>query len=597
MAEALGVVASAISILTLLEQIISTIDKLRSLRHFVKTASNDLQDLIEEIEVVQAVLIALRPESLEFLNLPFTKRRLHAFQKDLEALIFEISKYRDTTLSRRLGAVKLVLKKDMLRVHRQNLDNIKSTLVLLLQAYCSASLRELTLKIDSQNVLPKEETMDSDDDQQDLRFQVARKGRRVKKVVSKQFRFRTPLILVDKMWTINTSHLFSSWTFSIRVNNVVPHESPILLHCREGNIKEIQRLFSAGLASPFDCDPNGQSLIHMAVRGYKLDVCHLLLESGADPSHRNKCGFNPLGYFNFGVALNLIEPREIPLIFDLYRLFISDAEDELFGDNNNNLNLAFRFSGPAEVLTLIQNDSFEKYSELPLKVRFKRTMALNHYLARGPSPAVFRIAMGGEPIDPAAYALEDDYGGTLLHKISEAMAADLAVEETSNIAEWRPLLRDAVLASIDLNKPTHRYNLNYSPFTWFLLTFHLLNSKAHQQARGFNNYILRIWVSELKLAGVDLEAYGAKEHALYNPENDPMEFPLFLKCNRSNYLLPICYHTTPNDLVWWRIISLQYGPEPEDWYLWVANPVDELVGEFWEMIEKSLEVMPGTWTD
>jgi hypothetical protein len=46
-----------------------------------------------------------------------------------------------------------------------------------------------------------------------------------------------------------------------------------------------------------------------------------------------------------------------------------------------------------------------------------------------------------------------------------------------------------------------------------------------------------------------------------------------------------------------HILRLKYGPDPEDWHLFVTNPIDELVGELWEMVERSLEVMPGTWID
>jgi hypothetical protein len=46
-----------------------------------------------------------------------------------------------------------------------------------------------------------------------------------------------------------------------------------------------------------------------------------------------------------------------------------------------------------------------------------------------------------------------------------------------------------------------------------------------------------------------------------------------------------------------RILSLEFGPRPEEWRLWVSNPVDELAWEFWEMVERGEQVMPGTWID
>ena len=49
MAEALGVVASAISLFTLMEHIIDSIEKLNGLRTFTRTIPRDLEELIEEL--------------------------------------------------------------------------------------------------------------------------------------------------------------------------------------------------------------------------------------------------------------------------------------------------------------------------------------------------------------------------------------------------------------------------------------------------------------------------------------------------------------------------------------------------------------------
>jgi hypothetical protein len=46
-----------------------------------------------------------------------------------------------------------------------------------------------------------------------------------------------------------------------------------------------------------------------------------------------------------------------------------------------------------------------------------------------------------------------------------------------------------------------------------------------------------------------------------------------------------------------HLFSLSYGPNPEDWHVWFDNPVDEVVGEFWEMVEREEEIMPGTWVE
>jgi hypothetical protein len=132
MAEAFG---AAVGVLTLLEQTIKTISKLRALREFIKTLPRELEDLIDESELVQAVLISLQPEAPNIPHLPSAERRLRAFQTSLESFILEISKHKHTVTGQRFGALKLILKKDVLRTYRQNLEYMKSTLSLLQQAH------------------------------------------------------------------------------------------------------------------------------------------------------------------------------------------------------------------------------------------------------------------------------------------------------------------------------------------------------------------------------------------------------------------------------------------------------------------------------
>ncbi|KAL4866498.1 hypothetical protein BDV12DRAFT_199097 [Aspergillus spectabilis] len=167
-----------------------SIAKLSALRTFVSTITHELQDLIEEVEVVQAVLKTLTPEMFEFLNIPSTERWLLTFQKDLETLIVEVQKYQASTTSQKLGVVKLVLKREEIRAQRRHLKNIKGTLLLLQQAYL----------------------LGNQDDA-----------------------------------------LLSGWTFTIRAYNVLRDNAPAITYCQEGNMEGLQGLFAAHQAAPNDC--------------------------------------------------------------------------------------------------------------------------------------------------------------------------------------------------------------------------------------------------------------------------------------------------------------------------------------------------------
>ncbi|RDW81543.1 ankyrin repeat domain-containing protein [Aspergillus mulundensis] len=605
MAEAFGIAAGAVNIVSLLEQIIESISKLKALRAFMKTAPEDLQNLIEEIEIIQAVLLTLRAEGLTFLNLPSIESRLQAFHRDLQALMLEISACRDTATKGRVGILKLVLKKETLRMHRQNLDSFKSTLLLLQQAYCSVSLYEMNSRISMQSSAPQDGTTELAECKTNTSYQINTQRRKRQDLGQRVLRFRTPLFFVDKMWTIGSSHILSGWKFTFQVNNVIPDDAPVVQHCKNGDVGEVQRLLSEGLASPFDCKANGRSLLHIAVSQGRIDMCRLLLDVGADLNHTDNQGLTCCQYLDYYIAWGGIELDKISLASDLYRLCIGEIDNELLANDEQREWDDGRtspywetvgFGGPPEVLTMINSRCFERYSELPLDVRFNRAIRLNTFMNHFPNPAVIRIAMGGgDHIDPAAFIL-DDRGETLLHKIAEGMATDISAKRSDKIAEWRRLLAEATSAGSDLNKVANfAYRPRRSPLLGFLFNFVPFDCKGYwRQPKNFT-HILRLWIVELKLTGIDLETYGEKELALYTSHAVFPSLPIWLDCDK----FPGQYRSVNQrrEGLWARILYLEYGPEPEDWHIYVTNPVDELVGEFWESIQRSLEVMPGTWVD
>ncbi|KAL4781222.1 hypothetical protein BJX76DRAFT_360085 [Aspergillus varians] len=139
----------------------------------------------------------------------------------------------------------------------------------------------------------------------------------------------------------------------------------------------------------------------------------------------------------------------------------------------------------------------------------------------------------GGTIDPAAYQMENDHGLTLFDKLAEDIGASCGHGETDATHKWRPLLSDAIAAPTDPNKVTDYGPVNQTPLLMFLNVF------------GFH-YVYS-----------------------YDPSG------------------------------WWnfRRLNLTYGPESEDWQIWVTNPVDEIVGVFWEMVQREQKAMPGTWVD
>lgn len=100
---------------------------------------------------------------------------------------------------------------------------------------------------------------------------------------------------------------------------------------------------------------------------------------------------------------------------------------------------------------------------------------------------------------------------------------------------------------------------------------------------------VRLWLEQLRSAGVDLEEYGRKEHNLHieKPELVAREcFYVWHKKGKSRLTrcCTIC-----------RLISFTYGPSPDDWRFWMMEWMDDSFRDFWEMVDHPERAIPGAW--
>lgn len=81
----------------------------------------------------------------------------------------------------------------------------------------------------------------------------------------KIFRICTPGWLSNTVWQIALNKSVSGWEFTMHTYGVVADDAPILQACGKGDIFEMQQMFEAGAASPFDRDANGWGLWEVSV--------------------------------------------------------------------------------------------------------------------------------------------------------------------------------------------------------------------------------------------------------------------------------------------------------------------------------------------
>ncbi|KAH8591096.1 ankyrin repeat-containing domain protein [Bisporella sp. PMI_857] len=69
----------------------------------------------------------------------------------------------------------------------------------------------------------------------------------------------------------------------IRIQNVIPTNSPIVQACEEGDIEAMKGLFASSRCHPNDTTIDGKSLLDLTIRAGRFDATSFLLQLGADP--------------------------------------------------------------------------------------------------------------------------------------------------------------------------------------------------------------------------------------------------------------------------------------------------------------------------
>ena len=140
---------------------------------------------------------------------------------------------------------------------------------------------------------------------------------------------------------------------------------------------------------------------------------------------------------------------------------------------------------------------------------------------------------------------------------------------------WSGLFREFLLAGVN---PHHIVD-GKTPFLAFLQGYFDLQDGT-QEENQISGLVLRVWLRELAAAGVDLVRFGQMEKLIWTDEDVRREFPWRYD-----------QWTTQ------RVISFTYGPFPEDWCIWLSEGSDSFAGDFWDLVDRPVKLMPGTWPD
>ncbi|RFU26959.1 hypothetical protein B7463_g9381, partial [Scytalidium lignicola] len=580
-------------IVSLTAQVVECAVKLHNFWESIKDGPQEITDLIDEIETLSEVFARWAGHS-PVSSPPIVDRSvlrcLTRCQKEMDSLSCIADKY-----------------------HHESLERAKSMLMLAQQLQFNTTLQEISSNLVASRVITEPQTMPVYPN--GLQLEPSQQCREVYSTTIdrtrstsdrliirnrkelKRFRLwaSAPSWFMRRMWEIQATQTYSGWTLNLRSHNVIPSRSPIFEYSRSGNLLGLEELLRNRSASLFDCDEWGRTALHVAAGTGQLEICRFLLENGTEHNARDYFGRTPLAYLNV-FATDWIYMSDTTHMQDLYRMLFPEFEP-VFQDINTTSPYTSGFSGPPEALNIMQQQLYPSYKDWSLQDRFKWSMNLDTWWVAGTTAAILKTAMGGGAIEPSAYHLYNQHNETLLFIIVRCLAVEHSAKRVDNVAGWGALLADAVRAEADLCKISTRFTTSVghpgdTPLFEFI--FYYTRNYTEIKRHGYDFTLpVRLWATELKYCGVDLVSYGRRELSLLKGGFSENIFYVYVGLDRGSRGV----QEGRGDYLPWRIINFKFGPSPSDWKVWTTNPVDEFAGEFWNLIERPEERMPGSWIE
>lgn len=78
-------------------------------------------------------------------------------------------------------------------------------------------------------------------------------------------RLQLPKWFSQKVWDLTVQVSTFGWQTNLVTFNIVPNDSLVFQYAEDGDLCGIRSLFSQGLASPLDCDEDGNPLIKVSL--------------------------------------------------------------------------------------------------------------------------------------------------------------------------------------------------------------------------------------------------------------------------------------------------------------------------------------------
>ncbi|KAK0374565.1 hypothetical protein CLIM01_08086 [Colletotrichum limetticola] len=410
-------------------------------------------------------------------------------------------------------------------------------------------------------------------------------------------------------YSFQRSRSNEGWTASLQIPWSQSDSSAVFETVRNGDLKRLVNLFKTGEATPFDRNESGKSLLYVAAKYERLEVCQVLIQQGVladderesyggtpiDVIVRSRTNFKRKDDANHRAIVSLFRnAAQSTLTLTLERLFTFMAE-YTYGD---------------EYIRVYYSKFLTDYqTRFSLSDRLE-AVRLAAFIVREDT-TYLNLLSSDHTISPSDVEKSDEYGFSLLHSAAIATGIRLADElqfdrrilrQRTYTSAWSDVIIKTLRSLPNTMSLCHVETV--VPWDWFvvpvwkatplisLLGGALCRVSPHLPLEEWDDVfqaVLKQWLRDLVSAGVDLLTYGEQEsetmrtaHPEVKGAFDSDAINLSRKvvrnplqaCSEPGWMTKVERAFDRSDRYWKpvRIISLDYGPDVDDWRVhWVVE--------------------------
>ncbi|KAM0181855.1 hypothetical protein ACHAPF_001379 [Botrytis cinerea] len=578
MAEAFGVAASAVGIISLALQLGDGILKLKSFWGAVKDAPEEILYILDELDITHVLLTEIEDSLGSQTISPAAARSLRLCQKGVDILNNAVRELEGEMRRRKKwGGVKMVMKKELLEKMEKRLERANSLMMMAHQSYIESlnksrhheqvrlATQQFSEMVEIRNTLhsfnsaastitTQQQTSNNTTSLLIKPSKGTTSGSRSTKTLSKHQKIlnaKLRLPFFSGVWELCAyQQSISGWTFTLRTYNLVGYNAPIMDMARFGDVADHGA--DAGLEDGVG-EPAWTSSVSLLNKPkyYFAEIQYLLSRTDRDIISDLPNALRYADYFAPESFKWILQSTENPIYERSHRqraLLVL----ELSGcDLLNMKDLVWLTLDNMDMETCIQN---LKQEEFVILLR-----GIVHCLG-------FLIARH--------QALRVRYG--------------LMVSDGDHLKDHLNFIHDLLVAGSKYHNFKDKYKGYRESFLSELLQVTntglgvIKCANIARLERNFKNSI-ETWLDQLISAEIDLIEYGEWEK-IHWVDRILTDYLHMLGRSQSHVV---------------RVLSFTYGPKISDWQFWFTTEPgcihEGWIVEFWDMVEHPERQMPGAW--